>query len=132
MLRRTLSRLAISIVPQAQAKEMNGVTAVFKTKTQGEVVVRGVIGQSLMEAGKLGGVDIEAACDGACACCTCHCFVEERWHKLLPPRSEDEEDMLDMAMDLRDNSRLACQITLTRELHGITVEMPDEVASQLF
>ena len=101
------------------------------TRAQGTINVYGNPGQSLMQAGKDGGVDIEAACDGACACCTCHCFVDETFAEKLPERSEDEEDMLDMAIDLRDNSRLACQITLTTELDGIKVEMPEEVASQL-
>eukprot|EP01063_Lacrimia_lanifica_P029048 TRINITY_DN4372_c0_g1_i1.p3 TRINITY_DN4372_c0_g1~~TRINITY_DN4372_c0_g1_i1.p3 ORF type:complete len:114 (+),score=51.23 TRINITY_DN4372_c0_g1_i1:55-396(+) len=97
----------------------------FFDTADGRVAVTGQVGQSLMEAGKGGGVDIEAACDGECACCTCHCFVEEPFLSQLPERSEDEEDMLDMAPDLQDNSRLACQITLTEALDGITVKMPE-------
>eukprot|EP01061_Rhynchopus_euleeides_P034242 TRINITY_DN57984_c0_g1_i1.p2 TRINITY_DN57984_c0_g1~~TRINITY_DN57984_c0_g1_i1.p2 ORF type:complete len:129 (+),score=54.49 TRINITY_DN57984_c0_g1_i1:126-512(+) len=127
MLRSSLVRLAA----KASDPKLGSVRCVFKTRHQGVIEAEGKVGQSLMQAGKDAGVDIEAACDGACACCTCHCFVDERYIDKLPPRSEDEEDMLDMAIDLRDNSRLACQISLTNELDGIVVEMPEEVSSQL-
>eukprot|EP01064_Diplonema_japonicum_P004837 TRINITY_DN1317_c3_g1_i1.p3 TRINITY_DN1317_c3_g1~~TRINITY_DN1317_c3_g1_i1.p3 ORF type:complete len:135 (+),score=34.17 TRINITY_DN1317_c3_g1_i1:48-407(+) len=118
MLRRSFARLC----------EIN---VTFKTHGGEIVKAKGKLGMSLMEAGKGAGVDIEAACDGACACSTCHCFVAPEWLDKIPAATEDEEDMLDMAMDLRDNSRLACQIDLTPELNGIEVEMPQEVASQL-
>ncbi|KAJ9461796.1 Adrenodoxin-like protein [Diplonema papillatum] len=93
--------------------------------------VSGFEGQSLMEIAKEGGMDIEAACDGACACSTCHCFVDEAWLDKLPEKTDDEEDMLDLAIDLRDNSRLSCQISMTKELSGIKIELPQDVTSQL-
>eukprot|EP01059_Diplonema_ambulator_P004997 TRINITY_DN1473_c1_g1_i1.p2 TRINITY_DN1473_c1_g1~~TRINITY_DN1473_c1_g1_i1.p2 ORF type:complete len:121 (+),score=27.33 TRINITY_DN1473_c1_g1_i1:44-406(+) len=103
----------------------------FRTPDHEIIKARAKVGTSLMEAGKGAGVDIEAACDGACACSTCHCYVEPEWLAKLPKPTEDEEDMLDMAMDLRDNSRLACQIILSTDLEGMIVEMPKEVTSQL-
>merc|ERR1711935_772362 len=71
-------------------------------------------------------IDIEGACEAALACCTCHVYVEsedEHWD-ILPEASEEEEDMLDLAPFLQENSRLACQFILDRDLEGLRVRMP--------
>ena len=70
------------------------------------------------------GIDIEGACEASLACCTCHVYVDTCTFDKLGEISEEEEDMLDMAPDLRENSRLSCQIVLSREIDGITVELP--------
>ena len=118
MFRRTFVRLAKT--------RINVVTADKET-----VVVEGEVGQTLMEAMKGAGLDIEAACDGACACSTCHCYISDKYFDKIPGRSEDEEDMLDMALEPRDTSRLSCQIQLTAELQDLEVELPEDVSSQL-
>lgn len=68
---------------------------------------------------------IEAECGGACACATCHVYVDEAWKDKLPKPESMEEDMLDFAFDVRTNSRLACQIVLTPELDGLVVTTPE-------
>jgi ferredoxin len=87
-------------------------------------------GQTLMEVAKENDVDIEAACDGTCACSTCHVYVKKEWFDKLPEVSEDELDMLDLALEVSDTSRLSCQITLTKELDGIEAALPNETLNQ--
>jgi 2Fe-2S ferredoxin len=67
---------------------------------------------------------IDADCGGACACATCHVYVQEPWLAKLSPKEDMEETMLDFAQDLEPNSRLSCQIKVTKELDGFTVKMP--------
>lgn len=67
---------------------------------------------------------LEGACEGALACSTCHVIVEDDWFNKLDEATNDEEDMLDLAWDLQSNSRLGCQIRLTRELDGIVLRLP--------
>ena len=67
---------------------------------------------------------IDADCGGACACATCHVYVEQEWLAKLPPRQDMEEQMLDFAQNLRPNSRLSCQIKVTPALDGLVVRTP--------
>ena len=69
---------------------------------------------------------IDADCGGACACATCHVYVAKEWIEKLPPKEDSEEDMLDFAFDVKDNSRLSCQITVSDELDGLVVNMPEK------
>ena len=81
---------------------------------------------SPMEIIRDAGMDIEAACGGCCACATCHIYVDEKIYDSLPSRNEDEESMLDQAFDVRNTSRLSCQINLSEDLDGIQVELAPE------
>ncbi|MBU6298560.1 MAG: 2Fe-2S iron-sulfur cluster binding domain-containing protein [Alphaproteobacteria bacterium] len=67
---------------------------------------------------------IDADCGGACACATCHIYVDPAWLEKLPPKRDMEETMLDFAPDVQSNSRLSCQITVTPELDGLIVRTP--------
>lgn len=88
-------------------------------------VVEAEAGRSLMEAAVNHGVPgILADCGGACSCATCHVYVPLEWLARLPPRQEDEESMLELAIEVRENSRLACRIQLTPELDGLRVDLP--------
>ena len=69
---------------------------------------------------------IDADCGGACACATCHIYVDEKWFNKLPSRSEAEQDMLDMAIEPNKFSRLGCQITVNDDLDGMVVKMPSK------
>jgi 2Fe-2S ferredoxin len=82
------------------------------------------IGRSVLEIARRHDIDIEGACDGSLACSTCHVVVDPDWYDLLKEASEDEEDMLDLAFNLTRTSRLGCQIVITEELDGLTVELP--------
>ena len=67
---------------------------------------------------------IDADCGGACACATCHVYVEPEWVEKVGPRNPMEEDMLDFAFDVQDSSRLSCQIKVTDALDGLRVRVP--------
>ena len=69
---------------------------------------------------------IEAECGGACACATCHVYVDDAWIGKLPKREQMEEDMLDFAFDVREGSRLSCQIKVKPELDGLVVTTPEK------
>jgi len=66
---------------------------------------------------------IKAECGGACACATCHVFVDAEWQDKLHPATDEEEDMLDTVPDVQDNSRLSCQILMSEELDGLKVSL---------
>ena len=72
------------------------------------------------------GIDIEAACGGCCACATCHVYIDDKWMHKLDPIDDDEESMLDQAFDVKNNSRLSCQIQLNDELDGLELELAPE------
>ncbi len=79
-------------------------------------------GQTLMEAARSNDVDgILADCGGACACATCHVYVDEEWMEKVGKPNDIEAEMLDMAASPQENSRLSCQITLSEELDGLKV-----------
>lgn len=87
------------------------------------------LGLSLMEVAVKEEIEaIEGACGGGLACATCHLYVHPDFKEPTMPKdgeiSEDEEDMLDLAFDVRPTSRLCCQIIVTEELEGLTVAMP--------
>ena len=67
---------------------------------------------------------IDADCGGGMACATCHIYVNEEWLDKLPLKEDGEEDMLDMAFEPKKNSRLSCQITISDDLDGLTVNIP--------
>ena len=71
---------------------------------------------------------IEAECGGACACATCHVYVDEEWADKTGSPEPMEEDMLDFAYDVKPTSRLSCQIKVTAELDGLVVHIPERQA----
>ena len=69
---------------------------------------------------------IDADCGGGMACATCHVYVKEEWYDKIPKKKDGEEDMLDMAYEPNQFSRLSCQLTVTDELEGLVVKMPSK------
>jgi 2Fe-2S ferredoxin len=91
--------------------------------------VAGEVGSTVMETAIKNGVpEIEAECGGACACSTCHVYIDEAWREKVGESSPMEEDMLDFAYNVQPNSRLSCQIKVREELDGLTVRTPDRQA----
>jgi 2Fe-2S ferredoxin len=82
------------------------------------------LGLSVLEIAHKHNVDIEGACEGSLACSTCHVVVDPSWYAKLSGATEDEEDMLDLAFDLQETSRLGCQIIMTDALDGLVVKLP--------
>jgi 2Fe-2S ferredoxin len=90
-------------------------------------VVEAASGLTVMEAAKSEDVPgIDAECGGACACATCHVYVEPEWRDIVGKPSEMEEDMLDFAFDVREESRLSCQIRVSDKLDGLVVKVPSK------
>ena len=71
---------------------------------------------------------IDADCGGSMACATCHVYVKEEWFNKLPKKEDGEEDMLDMAYEPSKFSRLSCQLTVSDELEGLVVNLPEKQA----
>ncbi len=71
---------------------------------------------------------IEAECGGACACATCHLYIDESWTEKVGGPEAMEEDMLDFAWEMQANSRLSCQVKVTDELDGLVVRIPEKQA----
>jgi 2Fe-2S ferredoxin len=83
------------------------------------------IGSTIMETAIKNGIPgIEAECGGACACATCHVYIDESWRAKTGQASPMEEDMLDFGFDVRPSSRLSCQIKVSQDLDGLIVRTP--------
>jgi 2Fe-2S ferredoxin len=83
-------------------------------------------GTTLMRAATDNNVaGIDGDCGGNCACATCHVYVDPAWRDRVGTRNPAEEDMLNCVAELKDNSRLACQIIVTEALSGLVVDLPE-------
>ena len=88
--------------------------------------VKAELGLSVMETAVDNGIDgIVAECGGACSCATCHVYVDAEWLNRLPAPDEHEDAMLDCVFDRHRSSRLSCQIEVTEEIDGLTVNVPE-------
>lgn len=87
-------------------------------------------GWRVMEVIRDWGLDIKAECGGACACATCHVFVDENWVERLEGATTEEEDRLDTVPDVQLNSRLSCQILMSDELDGLKVTLAPSSKSE--
>ncbi|TVY29099.1 Adrenodoxin-like protein, mitochondrial [Lachnellula hyalina] len=82
-------------------------------------------GDNLLTIAQAHDIEMEGACEGSCACSTCHIIVEsEDAFDKIPEATDDENDMLDLAFGLTETSRLGCQIDMTPELNGLRVRLP--------
>lgn len=89
----------------------------------GQHVLEGEDGRSIMEIIHGANLEIAAQCGGCCACATCHVYVEPEWLGRLPAPDEEEEAMLELAMEVGPRSRLSCKITASEELDGLAVSL---------
>jgi len=84
------------------------------------------VGDSVMETAINQDVPgIDADCGGACACATCHVYIADEWTDTVGKAEDLEADMLSIAEDVRDTSRLSCQIAITDDLDGLIVSTPE-------
>lgn len=89
------------------------------------------LGISLLEVAHKNKVPLEGACEGSLACSTCHVVIDEAFYSQLPPATDDEEDMLDLAFGLTHTSRLGCQIMVTDALDGLRVMLPSATRNMM-
>jgi 2Fe-2S ferredoxin len=100
---------------------------IFVTDREGkEHEIAGIDGWQVMELIRDEGLPIKAECGGSCACATCHVYVEETWLGKIEEKGDEEIDMLDLAFDVQDNSRLSCQLTMRPELDGLKLTLAPE------
>ncbi len=84
------------------------------------------VGESIMQGAVDNMIDsILAECGGACACATCHCYVDNAWIAKVPEADDSEKDLLEAVVEPKENSRLSCQIFVTEEMEGFTVHLPE-------
>jgi len=103
----------------------NVVKVIFETHKGVKREVEAEVGRSVMEAAIGSMVNgILGDCGGSCSCATCHVYVDPAWFSRLEPRTVTETELLDMAIDPNETSRLSCQIKLTPELDGLHVRLP--------
>jgi len=95
-----------------------------KDENEQTKVVNAYVGDNLMRTAHKNGIDLEGACEGVCACSTCHVILDAKLYNSLPEATEDEEDMLDMAFGLTNTSRLGCQVIVTPEMDGQIILLP--------
>ncbi|KAJ2037417.1 mitochondrial matrix iron-sulfur protein [Coemansia sp. RSA 2337] len=100
------------------------VTVTFIEPDGNEIQATGEEGTNLMELAHENDVDLEGACEGACACSTCHVILDDNVFDSLPEPTDEENDMLDLAFGLTDTSRLGCQVLLTPDMEGMRIKLP--------
>lgn len=97
---------------------------IFVTDVEGERhTLEAPVGWSVMEVIFKERIPMKAECGGCCSCATCHVYVDEAWIAMLPARSCEEEECLDEAFNVDENSRLSCQIILTKEMDGLRLKI---------
>lgn len=109
------------IDPKSEEEVVN-VTFIYQDGS--EQKVRGKVGDNLLLLALRHQVNIEGACEAQLACTSCHVYVDEKYQEFLEEKGEEEDDLLDNAPFLKENSRLGCQIILKKELDGLRLTVP--------
>jgi 2Fe-2S ferredoxin len=113
------------LIPKGARNTMTKIT--YITHDGVSHVVDAENGSTVMENAVKNSVPgIEAECGGACACATCHVYVDDAWKEKVGEPEVMEEDMLDFAWEMQPNSRLSCQIKVSEELDGLIVRVPEK------
>lgn len=105
-------------------RSFSRVTIHWVSPDQSSKLTYAEVGTTLLKVAHSNEIELEGACEGSCACSTCHIILEDSTYEALPEPSADEDDMLDLAFGLTPTSRLGCQITVTAELEGATLTLP--------
>lgn len=100
------------------------INVIFVNQDNKEHIVKAKVGDSILKVAHENNINIEGACDGFCACSTCHVIIDEKFYDLIPEPLENELDMLEMAPCITETSRLGCQIKLEKKLSGMKVKLP--------
>eukprot|EP00696_Hemimastix_kukwesjijk_P009597 gnl/Hemi2/22111_TR7367_c0_g1_i1.p1 gnl/Hemi2/22111_TR7367_c0_g1~~gnl/Hemi2/22111_TR7367_c0_g1_i1.p1 ORF type:complete len:171 (-),score=31.95 gnl/Hemi2/22111_TR7367_c0_g1_i1:149-661(-) len=118
---------AVTVKPKAPRVKPSNVNVTFLNKDGTEKTVVAVTGQSILDVAHAYDIDLEGACEASLACSTCHVIFTTEVYKSLPPASDEENDMLDLALGVTETSRLGCQIIITKEMEGMRIRLPEAV-----
>ncbi|KAM3656301.1 ferredoxin-2, mitochondrial [Ammospiza maritima maritima] len=121
---RGVSRSLSSGGAPAEEPEAAVVNVVFVDREGRQVPVRGRVGDNVLHLAQRHGLELEGACEASLACSTCHVYISEPHLGRLPAPDEREEDLLDQAPLLQENSRLGCQLRLSPALEGARIALP--------
>lgn len=105
------------------------VKVTFVDKDGDSETVDAEVGSNFLDIAHDNDIEVEGACGGEMACSTCHMIFDKTTYGSLPEPEEEEEDMLDLALGLTETSRLGCQIICTKEMDGITINLPSETSN---
>ncbi|EDV97645.1 adrenodoxin-like protein 1, mitochondrial [Drosophila grimshawi] len=100
------------------------VNITYVDKDGKRIKVQGKVGDNVLYLAHRHGIEMEGACEASLACTTCHVYVQHNYLEKLSEADEKEDDLLDMAPFLRENSRLGCQIVLDKSMEGMELELP--------
>ena len=89
-----------------------------------KIEIEGKAGEKLLDVCKNNNINLLGACEGGCACSTCHVILEPSLYNQIPPASEKEEDKLDEAPEITPTSRLACQLIIDNKFSGTKIKLP--------
>ncbi|XP_062979131.1 ferredoxin-2, mitochondrial [Elgaria multicarinata webbii] len=117
-------RTAVAFQSEDEHCAAEVVNVVFIDRSGQRIPVQGKVGDDVLHLAQQHGIDLEGACEASLACSTCHVYVSHDAVDKLPSPDEREEDMLDMAPLLQENSRLGCQVILSKELEGAEFTLP--------
>jgi ferredoxin len=107
-------------------KKFNTVSITYLEADGTSKTVDADIGTDLMTTAHENDIELEGACGGELACSTCHLIFEQDVYDSLPEKDDEEDDMLDLAFEVTDTSRLGCQIIVQENFDGMTVKIPDD------
>jgi ferredoxin len=102
------------------------VTFTYILPTGDEKEVHAEIGKHLLDVAHDNNIELEGACGGELACATCHLIFEKEIFETLPEKDDEEDDMLDLAFELTETSRLGCQICVREDFRGMKVRIPED------
>lgn len=101
-------------------------TIIYIDHTDARYEIDVPLGKTIMEGAVENGVPgVDADCGGSCSCATCHVYIEPGYEHLLPPKTDLEEEMLDLAAHVRENSRLSCRLMVADHMAGLVVRTPE-------
>ena len=121
---RSCRQVCRTLKKTSMSRPCSSLAITWKRKDGSELKTPYKSGQSILNVAHRYNIELEGACEGVCACSTCHVILQNDVFDALPEASEDEEDMLDQAFGLTETSRLGCQIVLDSTHDGIVVQIP--------
>ena len=107
------------------------ITITFITQNDTKIDCQGNIGSTLLDVCLDNELDVEGACGGECCCSTCHLYLSQDIYDIITKPDEDELDMLDLAIGVKNTSRLGCQVKVIKEMDGKIFSLPKEVMNNL-